>query len=573
MRTLAKNFFLKLAWTNVRRNRSIYLPYCIAVAIISGVFFLINAIIYSPSLSNMPNGATAQMIFKFAVVVFGIFSFCFMQYINNFLIKRRKREFGLYSVLGLEKQHVCRVLLAENLLTMGAGVGFGFLFACIFGKLIFMLLLYLIKTAPNSAFDLPPQAFLITGILFGVIFLTTSLYNMAQIHLADPVGLLQSEKKGEKESRVLLPSALFGIGGIGFAYYMSLTIQNASSALGLFFPLAALVILSTYALFRSGSIVFLRFLRNRKKLYYSPDNFVSISGMFHRMKQNASGLATICILGTMLVVTLCVSSSLYYNQEQSMKEQYPFDANIYMESVTDENTFNILDSQLGTLSQAYNVALTYDPNKLVQEKDADDLTFHRITVREDSRLLLLNNSLVLDGVVMFNMQGKEADCTAFLSDLRAALTASFPTQNYNVTDIYSARVDGYGLFGGLIFAGAFFAILFLAITVLIIYFKQITEGHEDRERFVILQKVGMDDQQVKSTINRQILWVFFVPLVGALVNAAFSTGLIVKMLECFRLYDSDLTVLCMLVTCTFFTLTYLVAYRLTAKTYYGIVKR
>ncbi len=568
---MGKNFFLKLAWTNVRRNRAVYLPYMVAVAIISGVFFLVNAIIYSKGIVNMPSGATAQMILKFAVVVFGLFAFSFMLYINSFLIKRRKREFGLYSVLGLEKGHVCRVLLVENLLTLGGGVGIGFLFAAIFGRLIFMLLLYFIHSSPGSVFELPPKAFIITGVLFGAIFLVTSLYNTAQIRLANPVALLQSEKKGEKESKMLWPAAIFGIGGIGLSYYASIAIPDPNFALLMFFPLAALVIVATQALFRSGSIVFLKLLRGNKKLYYKPGNFISISGMFQRMKQHASGLATICILGTMLVVTVCLSTSLYLNQEESLKAEYPFDVNVYMHEVTDDTVFTAFDDQIGNLAQAHNVTLSYDTGMLAAAKDATTTTLSRIIVREDSRLLTLNNSLVLDGVLMFDVQGQESDCTAFIGDVRSYYE-TLPLEGYYMSDIYSAREGYYGIFGGLIFAGAFFAILFLAVTILIIYFKQITEGYEDRERFVILQKVGMDDKQVKSTINRQILWVFFIPLGGALVNGAFSTNLIVKILQIFRLYDSDLTVWCMVVTCALFALTYLIAFRATAKTYYKIIK-
>lgn len=568
---MGKNFFLKLAWTNVRRNRSVYLPYMVAVAIISGVFFLVNAIIFSKGIANMPSGNTAQMVLRFALVVFGLFAFCFMLYINSFLIKRRKREFGLYSVLGLEKSHVCRVLLVENLLTLGGGVGIGFLFASIFGRLIFMLLLYFIHSSPGSVFELPAKAFIVTGLLFGAVFAVTSLYNTAQIRLANPVALLQSEKKGEKESKFLWPAAAFGIGGMVLSYYASIAIPDPNYALLMFFPLAALVIVATQALFRSGSIVFLRFLKNRKKLYYKPNNFISISGMLQRMKQNASGLATICILGTMLVVTVCLSTSLYLNQEATLKAEYPFDANAYMHEITDENVFTAFDDEIGKLAQAHNVTLSYDTGRLVNAKDATKTTLSRIIVKEDSRLLTLNNSLVLDGILMFDMQGQEEDCIAFIGDMRSYYE-TLPLEGYYMSDIYSARQDYYGIFGGLIFAGAFFAVLFLAVTVLIIYFKQITEGHEDRERFVILQKVGMDDKQVKSTINRQILWVFFIPLVGALVNAAFSTNLIVKILQVFRLYDSDLTVWCMVITCALFALTYLIAYRATAKTYYKIIK-
>jgi putative ABC transport system permease protein len=570
---LGKSFFLRLALGNIRRNKNVYFPYIIAVAIISGVFFLTCAIIFSPGLSNMPSGKTAKVVLTFAVTVFAVFAFFFMLYINGFLIGRRKREFGLYSVLGLEKRHVCRVLLIENALTLGAGVGFGFLFAAIFGRLIFMLLMYFIHSAPDSVFLLPGNAFIITGILFGAIFGISSLYNTVQIRLANPIELLGSEKKGEKESKFLLPVALFGAGGILFSYYLSLTVQDGANALLLFFPLAGLVIAATYALFRSGSIIFLKFLRGRKKLYYKPDNFVSISGLFQRMRQNAAGLATICILGTMLVVTVCLSTSLYFNQETSLRARNPFDATYFMEGVEDNAVFETFDASLGEIAAAHNVSLSYDTGKLVKAANATDEDRDRVVIEEGSAPLLLQNSLVLDGTLMFDMQGREEDQKAFLADMNVYFTNAIPEDlRQGSLNIIQARQDSYAIFGGLVFAGAFFAVLFLTLTILIIYFKQITEGLEDRERFVILQKVGMDDRQVRATINRQILWVFFVPLAGALVNAAFSTRLIVKLLEVFGLFESNLTVVIMAVTCALFSLVYLLAYRLTAKTYYKIVK-
>ena len=289
--------------------------------------------------------------------------------------------------------------------------------------------------------------------------------------------------------------------------------------------------------------------------------------------KNASGLATICILGTMLAVTVCLSTSLYFNQEESLKSRNPFDATYFMEGVQDETVFETFDANLGEIAAAHNVALSYDENELVDEADATDETMDRVTIQEGSYPLFLQNSLVLDGVLMFDMEGTEEDQKAFLSDMNVYFTQAIPEElRQGSLNIIDARQDYYAIFGGLVFAGAFFAVLFLTLTILIIYFKQITEGHEDRERFVILQKVGMDDSQVRSSINRQILWVFFVPLAGALVNAAFSTRLIIKILEVFGLFESSLTVVIMAITCALFSLVYLLAYRLTAKTYYKIVK-
>ncbi|MEI6101779.1 MAG: FtsX-like permease family protein, partial [Eubacteriales bacterium] len=374
--------------------------------------------------------------------------------------------------------------------------------------------------------------------------------------------------KGEKESKFLIPSALFGVGGIALSYILAQTLEGASTLL-LFFPIAALVIVSTIFLFRSGSIVFLALLRKNKKLYYKPDNFISISGMFQRMNQNASGLAVICILGTMLVVTVCFSTSLYVNMDANIRSHNPYDAEINLQGVDDQTT-TAFDAQLGDLAIKHNVGLVLDTSKLVHgTKDTNSIQ-DRFIIQPDSKLTSLRNSILLDGTLMFDIKGTDQDGEAFVADAKAIYNNLHVKGGYFL-DIYSSRSNSYGLFGGLIFTGAFFAILFLTLTVLIIYFKQITEGHEDKERFVILQKVGMDDKQVKSTINRQILWVFFIPLAMALLNAAFSLRLLEK-IQGFMIADTSLTLWIMLATCAVFTLVYLIAYRLTAKTYYKIVK-
>ncbi len=591
-RGFARGFYFKLAWNNIRRAKEIYLPYLTATAIIGGVYFLVTGLVFSQGLTNVPSGETARAVFALGLVMYSIFSFGFMIYINNFLIKRRRREFGLYGVLGLSKGHVSRVLLWENLLLLGLGLAAGILVMLVFGKLLFMLLMNFIHGAPDSRFIISPLAYVSTGILFALIFAATSLYNLAQVRLANPIVLLQSEKRGEKESRLVIPLTLFGTAALGFSYYMAAVIDHPGLAVGIFFPLVILVILATYALFTAGSIAVLRLLRKNKRIYYKQSNFVAISGMFHRMKQNAAGLATICILSTMLIVTVSGTLSLYLCQEETLRSGHPYDVRIAFSGDADEELLRRLDAHLGEVAGDLGLDIEVDESKalswdselgkqqeaLIRQLDekgesfGKDLT-DKVLYHEKERLA---NSLMLDGSLYLDLDGPEEACLEFVPAVtkqwRDSPKGEGEPLGFSSYEIFSARQQSYGLYGGLLFLGAFFGILFLVVTVLIIYFKQIAEGYEDKERFAILQKVGMDEKQVKAAINCQVRWVFFLPLGAAFLHMAFAGKMLPVMLAAFRLYNAPVVYACSAGVCGVFALIYLLVYRMTARVYYRIVR-
>lgn len=560
---MAKAFYLKLAIANIKRSREVYIPHFLATAIISGVFFLICGLVFSDGLTNLPSGPTSQAVFSAGIFLFAVFAFGFMLYINSFLMKRRKREFGLYGVLGLSKRHIGRLLVWENVLIIGLGVICGMIVALIFGKLLFLLLLKAIHSAPNSEFVIGPQAYVLTLGLFAVIFVVTSIINLVRVHISNPIQLLYSEKKGDKDSRFVLPRAIIGFILLGVAYYFALTINIPATALGVFFLLAVLVILATNALFVAGSIVILKLLRKRKKLYYKPKNFIAISGMFQRMKQNASGLAVICILSTMLIITVASTTALYLGQEDQLQSVYPFDIQVWLSDTQNEEQLKELDSLLATEANEHG---------LMMSASFEGKTGENVQSIIDDGYITMEHSIVQWGnSIMFDLEGRDEDYQQFVDQI-PELIEPYSTDGYGISDINAGRMDAYALTGGLLFLGVFFGILFLAITVLVIYFKQITEGYEDKERFAILQKVGMSDKQVKETINRQILWVFFLPLVVAICHTAVAAKIICIMLQTFQLYNSTLVLICLAVTCALFALIYLIVFRLTAKVYYRIVK-
>ena len=571
---MRKFFYFRLALSNVRRNKLTYLPYLIATAVMSGVFLLIAGLLFSDGLTNTPSGETAKMIFAFGLAVYALFTFAFMLYINNFLIQRRKKEFGLYGILGLDKRHVGRVLVWENTFVIGGGLLLGTGIALVFGRLLFLLLMKLIHAIPGSTFSIPLVAYGLMAALFFVVFLVTSISNVIRVHTASPIALLSSDRSGEKDKKGLLPLAIVGLILLCGAYYYAWTTEVPGIALGIFFPLVIVVIIATYLLFLCGSIVVLRLLRMKKSLYYQPNHFVTISSMFHRMRQNSRGLATICILSTMLVVTISGTLSLYLGSEQMTRGMYPYDAQVYVTKDTTKEQIVAYDATLNTIAAEHNVTLSADKSKLVTALAEGEEIRRNNFVWKESEFVDVPTLIFYDESFRFDITGTRENCLAFINAVRDQYAESFDgTPKLIVSDFYTAMEDGYGFYGGLLFLGAFFSILFLAVTVLILYFKQVTEGYEDKERFAILQKVGMDDQQVKKTINTQVLWVFFLPLAATTLHMLFASKIMAQMLRSFMLYDWNLVLTCIGGSLAAFALLYFIIYRVTARTYYRIVRR
>ena len=564
-------FYLRLAWSNIRRNRKTFFPYILTTAIISGVFLLIGGLMFSDGLANLPTGQTAMSLFSFGLVVFGIFAFFFMIYINNFLIGRRKREFGLYGILGLEKRHVARVLVWENLLTLGAGVICGIIVALVFGRLLFLVLIKMIHAVPGSVFSIAPTAYTNMLLLFFGIFVMTSLLNLRQVRVSSPIELMSSEKKGEKDSKLMIPLTILGVICLAAAYYYAWSIVQPGVALGVFFLLAILVIIATNILFTSGSISALRALRANKKLYYKPRNFIAIGGMFQRMRQNAKSLSTICILSTMLIVTVAGTLSLYLGQEEILLSRYPYDVCVRIGEETDDQAVRDFDGAIMALAHEKGVKLSADKSKLTYDEPKELLQSNN-NVGPDAKWVDVPNLIYFNGGMRFDVDAGEEECLEFVNSLQTLTEQTFPNGSHFVSDVFTDRQEGYGLYGGLLFLGAFFGVLFLAVTVLIIYFKQISEGYEDKAQFEILQKVGMDDKQVKATINRQVLWVFFIPLGMTILHMVFASKIMARMLQTFMLFDWGLVLSCIGGVCAVFVLLYLIVYKLTAKVYYRIVK-
>lgn len=664
MWTLGKAFYLRLALSNLRRNRRMVMPYFFATAVLSGMFFIIYNLIDSQSVANVIYGPTLQGMLSIGINVMTFFTVIYMLYINSFLMSRRKTEFGLYGVLGLEKRHVGRIIFWENLILSGGGLLLGLVSGAVFGKLVFLILMRAMHSfAPGSTFSPTLSALLSTAGVFLVIFLLTCLYNIFKVRVASPIDLLHGEAKGEKKPRFTVPITILGVLTLGGGYALSLMSAIPTIALLSFWPAVLLVIVGTLCLFTSGSVFILNRLRKNKKFYYQPRNFVAVSGLLHRMKQNAAGLANICILSTMVIITMSGCCSLFFGQEAILRDTDPYDIMLELSTTDPEKRSAAIDEVVETahgLAEEYGASLEdltrltwYDTylwttsgeevsaaffsadqfNQLAgtqyllvsdellllggsegslqyaQDSFGSAFTLEHLDsvpalsladglIKEDTVLIIAaddqalghalavlfgdssdeNLARIMHECLYFNIGLSQDDGVAFTAELeerfydsaQSARTGNSYSTNFR--SIFTDRASSLGTYGGLLVLGVFFTILFLTNTVIIIYFKQVSEGMEDRERFTIMQKVGMSDAEVRSTINRQVLIVFFLPLVGALLHTAAAVNIMVRLLELFWLYDIGITLTCMGVISLCFAVVYITVYRFTAKTYYKIVK-
>ena len=653
---MASTLYPKLAFTNLIKNKSTYFPYMLTSIVCVMTYYIMQSIAVNKGMMQVPGAAIALTIFLMGTVIIALFCIALMFYTNSFLIKRRKKELGLYCVLGMEKRHVAAVLFFETLYTAVICLALGLLFGVLFSKLLFLLLLKLLGFTSTLAFSVSVPTLATTAVLFLLIYGATLLYNFLHLRLAKPVELLRGGQTGEKEPRSSRLLALFGVLALGGGYFISQYYKNPLNALLLFFLAVFLVIIGTYCLFTSGSIVLLKFLRGRKNFYYKPGNFVAVSGMLYRMKQNAAGLASICILSTMVLVTISTTISLYVGREGMLKGMYPFDVNTQSGfaqeaqaidgaftacaqaaglSVEDEISYRSLNASAvlsgGTFSSVtasesgdasldvqfvpledYNrmhaSALTLGENEALayemgQAHLPDELTLGSTKLRVVQRL----TSLLPDGQTLYNDEAFDG-CTLVVKDMATAhalATALSGRENlefyfhaYNVqgtdaqkaalADAISAELKAGGqtarvvaratlrsewnaMYGSFLFLGVFLGSLFLTATVLIIYYKQISEGYDDHDRFRIMQQVGMSGKEVRGTINKQILLVFFLPLCAAALHMVFAYEIICNILLVFGMTDRLLFLACTAGTFLAFAAAYILVYRITARSYYRLV--
>ena len=646
-----------MATSNLKKNHSLYLPYALTTIMVTMILYITHALSAMPELSTLRGGGAIAQTLGFGVIVVQLVALLTILYANAFVTKNRLKEYGLYSILGLDRKNIQLLSFIELLLFSVVSVGLGVVLGIVFHRFSFAVLLKLIRIPIGIEYSmqLGSVGFVLISMafIFGVVF----FLNATKMYMSRPLEMLSEKKKGETKGRFILLRALIGAGLLGGAYYMSQTIEAPVAALYSFFVAVLLVILATYILFDAGSIVLLSLLQKNKKLFYQPTNFISISNLKFRMRKNAAGLASICILSTMVLVTLATTVALQTGTADLLKKSYPTDysATAFVE---DTSTIRQLSEQIskmkeqskGTVSNEMNYLSVLRAAKSTEggvdiegvypgDSPAAFITF--LSADDYNRIFGTNFQLGDNEAVLGLVKGADKNVSAIRVNGQLTLqvkemmsTSDFkeklPQLPYVADNVYVAvvkdptkMIDGklgrgfyyalwntstdtsakteefeayanvieasnddsitvgsredaakdiYGFMGSLLFVGALLSVAFFIGAVLVIYYKQISEGYEDLDRFVILQKLGIDQKTIKKSINRQVLIVFFLPLVTAFIHTAFAFKMYRKIIQLFGV-DGNVTLNATIVIGAIFVVVYLIVYQITSRSYYKIIKR
>lgn len=658
---MSRQIFRTMAVTNIRKNHRFYIPFLLTIVLTSAMFCNMCGISRNPAFTE--NNSVA-MVLQFGVVIIGLFGGIFVFYTNSFLMKRRKKELGLYHILGMEKRHISRVLVWETVILAATGIVGGMAAGLLLDRLMFLIILKIYHYPVSVAYQVQPYALWMTCAVFGAIFLLVLLSNIRQIKRTSAIELLKSEHNGEREPKAKRILAAAGVICLGIGYYIAITTDNISEALTMFLVAVLLVLFGTYCLFLAGSITILKLLKKNKNYYYRTNHFVAVSGMIYRMKQNAVGLANICILSTGVLLVISTTVSLYASMQDILDTRFPTEISVNYDDNRSKEENERLEELIHTISEEEGAALlnyraytklevavsregsefgARDPQVVSSFQGIAALTFvtaqmyaqvtgrelalqdHEVAVYSDKgelpetftlfgeaykvkeRLVdfpvgntyahfvpywftvVVDSEEELEHIfelqeekykeyaskmkfeINFDVEGGEEAAVAFYEHLRTALYDAADMRLPGIECKYLNRDDAYTTFGSMLFLGIYLGLLFLMATVLIIYYKQIMEGYEDRDRYVIMQKVGMDKQEVKRSIKSQILILFFLPLGTALVHCLAAFPLMNRILQAFNMNNMRLFAGVTAVVAAVFTMGYIFVYAITARTYYHIV--
>lgn len=668
------SFYSKLAWEGIRKNKRLYFPYIFTGCVMVMMYYILSSLIESPALAHMPGGSVLMTVLLLGCVVIAVFSLLFLFYTNSFLIKQRYREFGLYNILGMDKRNISKIMVWETLFVAVYAIGLGLIAGIVLSKAAELVLLNLLNMEITYTLSLGLVTLRQATLIYGGIYLLLLLNSLIKVSRSKPLELMQSSKVGE---RIPKRNWIFGVAGIillGVAYYLAASIEEPLAALANFFVAVIMVIIGTYLVFMSGSVVFCKLLQKNKKYYYKSNHFVSVSSMVYRMKRNGAGLASICILLTMVLVMISSTTSLYFGEEDALKNRCPNDVNITMtfdtiEGISDTNLNMLRDSirqysgedvnlkgvraceipglitqegiTIDTSSHVNFSASTYnnvgylsvlsvdDYNTMMgtNETLADDECFvycdrlnyqwdtftmeygatYKVKAQLDdfqvdgdtAAMIMPTVFLIVDDIYVFSEPVKDmknsngapmmmydwrcgfnvdtADIENETSENLKEMFSNMYIENndafysYSVQNRDAMRASFYDVYGSLFFLGIMLSIVFLLAAVLIIYYKQISEGYEDHSRFEIMQKVGMTKKDIRKSINSQMLTVFFLPLIFAGIHLTFAFPFISKILMLFAMDNIILNVIVNLICFAVFGSFYAIVYKITSNSYYTIV--
>lgn len=668
----------KLAWDGIRKNRRLYIPYLLTCGGMMMMFYIIHYLAAMEALNGMSGGRTVGQMLGMGVWIVALFALIFLLYTNSFLMRRRQKEFGLYNILGMGKGNLSLVLLWENLLAFVISMAGGLAGGIALSKLAELGLVRVLGGWTGYSFSVNWEAVQDTLLVFGGIFCLIFLKNLIQIRRLSPVALLKRESAGEKPPKA---NYLLGLGGVlllGWAYYIAVSIQSPLAALGWFFIAVGMVIVATYLIFISGSVMLCRILQKNSRYYYRKNHFVSVSSMAYRMKRNGAGLASICILSTMVLVMMLGSGSLYFGAEDSLYARYPREINMTAYFVSDDEDAVYSDEDAWALLQKVQdvvgqhgvtpenaqhyisvraTGLLRDGKLTLNYQDVDSFgeemnwvcQVYFLSLEDYNRCMGTSETLEVDEALIHCVRRSYQDPTittangttwrikkqvreivgsgdasmdvipsVFLvvSDLNRAMDAvneelaeigkeylrrpelaygfdtGLPAEDQvALCDAISMelherqggfypkfvecreeeRSDFYGTYGGIFFLGLLLSLVFLLATVLIIYYKQVTEGYEDESRYGIMRKVGMTREDIRNSVNSQMLTVFILPIATAAMHLGFAFPMVSRLLMLFNLRNVGLMLTVGAVTVLVFGLFYALVYKLTANAYYSIV--
>ena len=657
-------FYSKFALNNLVKNKRFILPYILSTIFTIASFYILTSLSLGKNLDKLPQGISAtKQVLGFGVIVIAIFSAIFLFYTYSFLIKRRVREFGLYSVLGMTKKQIARILILETIFIAVLTLVFGLAFGLLFDKLMLLVLLKLFTAGVSFGFVITPIAVFLTILLFGGIFFLLLIYTVVKISRLKIVALLKEENNGEREPKARLILAILGLGLTGYGYYLAQTIQNPIKAITMFFIAVLAVIFGTYLIFMAVSITVLKLMKNNKNFYYKPKNFISVSGLLYRMKRNAVGLANICILSTMVLVTMGTTSALYAGSEDAYNTRFPRDiiingyrstegklaeieknvkkatqdAGVETKDLVSYNMLNVVGRLNGTeINYESEFTGSFDKIKTIvvlELKDYNKVSKEQKTLNAGETLLFIDkkgkyeaNEITVQGV---NLKIKEkltdfpgalgtaaanimdtyyvvvkdnADVKKIESALKKKLNISdgegeiFNYVGFNISDKTkeakvienfkqlekegNINIEGKaenetnfkGFYASFLFIGMFISMIFVVSQVVIMYYKQISEGYEDKGKFGIMRKVGLTDRQIKQSIRSQVLMIFFAPLAVATLHTVVAYPFIEKILKLFLATNNNVFLIALAVTIAVFGVFYLIVYLITSRIYYRIIK-
>lgn len=656
----------RLTLTGMKNNRKRLIPFLMAATFTIMIFYILTSLAYTPYIISNGEEAfygarTIAIMLKIGSRIVAFVSAIFIIYANQFVMKSRKKEMALYGVLGMSKRNITFIMILETVINILITVGIGILAGTFLNKISLLILYKIIKQTPVNGILFETKALINTVVLFGRIFLICLIINVTSIRVGNPITMLKSDKTGEKEPKVKVFTFIIGIITLGAGYYIALATHSTFAAAQTLIISILLVIIGTYCLFIAGSIFILKMLKKNERFYYKTRNFISVSNLIYRMKHNAAGLASICILSTAVILLLTCGSSLMLLGENNINNMYPTDVRVKFEDdekKPEEYYTNIINNAIkkSDVNNAELICRQYESIMLTKEGDSyiyinylgdidNNKDVYMVALDDYNRYIGKDIKLADDEILVYttdeeykennqnimnicdhqyNVVG-EADYKALHyifdpimalferyiivfkneEDIDSIISGNTLTMNNSEKQTYIGydikgtldknsmnifketvnSIDGnatvsfkeeertffYNIYGGAFFVGIFMAILFLIATVMIIYYKQMSEGYEDQKRFEILAKVGLTEREAKKTIKRQVMILFFMPVIAAIIHSVVATGIIRLFLRMILVVDSAVFAAAIGIVCIIFFVIYAIVYKITSGQYYRIV--